>query len=86
MSIPSAALQAVEPNGAHHAARLNSRDQTVRRRVRCLGQPVGPAALHVAAAVLYAVLASLGKEGADQTARVTLAAFTDAHITLVEGK
>ena len=37
-------------------------------------------------AVLYAVLASLGHEGADLTARETLAAFTDAHITLVEGK
>ena len=37
-------------------------------------------------AVLYAVLASLGHEGAEQTARETLAAFTDAHITLVEGK
>lgn len=37
-------------------------------------------------AVLYAVLASLGHEGAAQTARETLAAFTDAHIVLVEGK
>ena len=37
-------------------------------------------------AVLYAVLASLGHEGAAQTARETLAAFTDAHIILVEGK
>jgi hypothetical protein len=37
-------------------------------------------------AVLYAVLASLGHEGADVTARETLASFTDAHITLVEGK
>lgn len=36
--------------------------------------------------VLYAVLASLGHEGADQTARETLAAFRDAHLTLVEGK
>ena len=37
-------------------------------------------------AVLYAVLASLGHEDAAQTARETLAAFTDAHIVLVEGK
>ena len=36
--------------------------------------------------VLYSVLASLGHEGADQTARDTLAAFSDAHTTLVEGK
>lgn len=36
--------------------------------------------------VLYAVLASLGHEGAVGTARDTLAAFRDAHITLVEGK
>ncbi|MBW8901053.1 MAG: type IV pili methyl-accepting chemotaxis transducer N-terminal domain-containing protein [Massilia sp.] len=36
--------------------------------------------------VLYSVLASLGHEGADQTARDTLTAFRDAHITLVEGK
>jgi hypothetical protein len=36
--------------------------------------------------VLYAVLASLGHEGAAQTARETLAAFRDAHLTLVEGK
>jgi hypothetical protein len=37
-------------------------------------------------AVLYAVLASLGHDGAAQTARETLAAFTDAHVVLVEGK
>ena len=36
--------------------------------------------------VLYSVLASLGHEGADQTARDTLAAFRDAHTTLVQGK
>lgn len=36
--------------------------------------------------VLYAVLASLGHEGAAATARDTLAAFRDAHLTLVEGK
>ena len=36
--------------------------------------------------VLYAVLASLGHDGADRTARETLAAFRDAHVTLVEGK
>jgi hypothetical protein len=36
--------------------------------------------------VLYSVLASLGHEGADQTARETLAAFKDAHTTLVEGR
>lgn len=36
--------------------------------------------------VLYSVLASLGHEGADQTARDTLAAFKEAHMTLVEGK
>ena len=36
--------------------------------------------------VLYSVLASLGHEGADQTARDTLTAFRDAHTTLVEGK
>jgi len=36
--------------------------------------------------VLYSVLASLGHEGADQTARDTLAAFRDAHMILVEGK
>jgi hypothetical protein len=36
--------------------------------------------------VLYSVLASLGHEGADQTARDTLAAFRDAHTALVEGK
>jgi hypothetical protein len=36
--------------------------------------------------VLYSVLASLGHEGAEQTARDTLAAFKDAHLTLVEGK
>jgi len=36
--------------------------------------------------VLYSVLASLGHEGADQTARDTLAAFRDAHTILVEGK
>lgn len=36
--------------------------------------------------VLYSVLASLGHEGADQTARDTLASFKDAHLTLVNGK
>lgn len=36
--------------------------------------------------VLYAVLASLGHEGAAETARDTLAAFRDAHLSLVEGK
>ncbi|KQV51617.1 methyl-accepting chemotaxis protein [Massilia sp. Root335] len=36
--------------------------------------------------VLYSVLASLGHEGADRTARDTLAAFKDAHVTLVQGK
>lgn len=36
--------------------------------------------------VLYSVLASLGHEGADKTARDTLAAFRDAHLTLVQGK
>ncbi|MES2321591.1 MAG: methyl-accepting chemotaxis protein [Pseudomonadota bacterium] len=36
--------------------------------------------------VLYAVLASMGHEGAINTARETLALFSDAHITLVEGK
>ncbi len=36
--------------------------------------------------VLYAVLASLGREGAAATARETLASFRDAHITLIEGK
>jgi hypothetical protein len=36
--------------------------------------------------VLYSVLASLGHEGAEQTARDTLAAFKDAHLTLVHGK
>ena len=36
--------------------------------------------------VLYAVLASMGHEGAAQTARDTLALFRDAHVTLVEGR
>ncbi|MES2318022.1 MAG: methyl-accepting chemotaxis protein [Pseudomonadota bacterium] len=36
--------------------------------------------------VLYAVLASMGHDGAIDTARETLAAFRDAHLTLVEGK
>ena len=36
--------------------------------------------------VLYAVLASMGHEGAIQTARETLSQFSDAHLTLVEGK
>lgn len=36
--------------------------------------------------VLYAVLASLGQEGAAATARDTLAAFRDAHVSLVEGR
>ena len=36
--------------------------------------------------VLYAVLASMGHEGAVQTARETLALFRDAHLTLVDGK
>ncbi|WP_322404316.1 methyl-accepting chemotaxis protein [Massilia luteola] len=36
--------------------------------------------------VLYSVLASLGHEDADRTARDALAAFKDAHITLVQGK
>ncbi len=36
--------------------------------------------------VLYAVLASLGHEGAIDTARDTLAQFRDAHLTLVEGR
>lgn len=36
--------------------------------------------------VLYAVLASMGHEGAITTARETLALFRDAHLTLVEGK
>ncbi len=36
--------------------------------------------------VLFAVLASMGHEGAIQTARETLALFRDAHLTLVEGK
>ena len=36
--------------------------------------------------VLYAVLASMGHEGATETARETLALFRDAHVTLVEGK
>ena len=36
--------------------------------------------------VLYAVLASMGHEGAIETARQTLAQFRDAHLALVEGK
>lgn len=36
--------------------------------------------------VLYAVLASLGHDGADNTARATLAQLRDAHLTLMEGK
>jgi hypothetical protein len=36
--------------------------------------------------VLYAVLASMGHDGAIQTARDTLTLFRDAHLTLVEGK
>jgi hypothetical protein len=36
--------------------------------------------------VLYSLLASLGHDGADKTARDTLAAFKDAHATLVHGK
>jgi hypothetical protein len=36
--------------------------------------------------VLYAVLASMGHEGAIATARDTLDLFRDAHLTLVEGK
>jgi hypothetical protein len=36
--------------------------------------------------VLYAVLASMGHDGAIQTARDTLSLFRDAHLTLVEGK
>jgi hypothetical protein len=36
--------------------------------------------------VLYAVLASMGHEGAVATARETLALFRDAHLTLIEGK
>ncbi len=36
--------------------------------------------------VLYAVLASMGRAGAIETARETLTLFTDAHQTLVEGK
>ena len=36
--------------------------------------------------VLYAVLASMGHEGAIATARETLALFRDAHVMLVEGR
>jgi hypothetical protein len=36
--------------------------------------------------VLYSVLASLGHDDADRTARDTLAAFKDAHVSLVQGK
>ncbi len=36
--------------------------------------------------VLYAVLASMGHEGAIETARQTLAQFREAHLALVEGK
>jgi hypothetical protein len=36
--------------------------------------------------VLYAVLASLGHEGAIETARQTLALFREAHIALVQGR
>ena len=36
--------------------------------------------------VLYAVLASMGHDGAIRTARETLDLFRDAHLTLVEGK
>ncbi len=36
--------------------------------------------------VLYAVLASMGRDDAVTVARDTLAAFRDAHVTLVEGK
>ena len=36
--------------------------------------------------VLYAVLASMGHEGAVATARETLALFRDAHTVLIEGK
>ncbi|MES2018036.1 MAG: methyl-accepting chemotaxis protein [Pseudomonadota bacterium] len=36
--------------------------------------------------VLYAVLASMGHEGAIDVARATLVLFRDAHLTLVEGK
>ncbi|WP_426190865.1 methyl-accepting chemotaxis protein [Massilia sp. DWR3-1-1] len=36
--------------------------------------------------VLYAVLASLGHEGAEATARATLAQLREAHTTLMEGK
>lgn len=36
--------------------------------------------------ILYAVLASMGHEGAAATARDTLALFREAHVTLMEGK
>ncbi|MDB5935417.1 MAG: Chemotaxis protein [Massilia sp.] len=36
--------------------------------------------------VLYAVLASMGHEGAIATARETLVLFRDAHVALIEGK
>ena len=69
--LPEAAFSAVQLSGDMFGALIN-----LSGRRRFTSQRV----------VLYAVLASMGHDGAIATARETLAQFRDAHHTLVEGK
>jgi hypothetical protein len=70
-ALPEESFQAVQLSGDMFGALIN-----LSGRRRFTSQRV----------VLYAVLASMGHDGAIATARETLALFRDAHLTLVEGK
>src|SRR4051812_27605457 len=70
-AVPEASFAAVQLSGDMFGALIN-----LSGRRRFTSQRV----------VLYAVLASMGHEGAAATAAETLALFRDAHLTLVEGK
>jgi hypothetical protein len=69
-ALPEESFQAVQLSGDMFGALIN-----LSGRRRFTSQRV----------VLYAVLASMGHDGAIATARETLALFRDAHLTLVEG-
>ena len=76
-----------------HATRPIASDEFAAMRARLSGDVFG-ALINLSGrrrftsqrVVLYAVLASMGREGASETARETLALFRDAHLTLIEGK
>jgi hypothetical protein len=76
-----------------HATRPIASDEFTAMRARLSGDVFG-ALINLSGrrrfisqrVVLFAVLASLGRDGASETARETLALFRDTHLTLVEGK